>query len=120
MLFLPADAAKPVRIQGAFIEDKDVHYIVRHWHGVAPVPQYADEWLNLPTSGSVSEVDEDGEDPMLEQAKQVVKSQGTASASMLQRRLRIGYNRAARLIEQLEEEGFIGPADGIRGRPVLE
>jgi len=120
MLFLPADAAKPLRIQGAFIEDKDVHYIVRHWHGVAPVPQYADEWLNLPTSGVVSEVDDDGDDPMLEQAKQVVKSQGTASASMLQRRLRIGYNRAARLIEQMEEEGFIGPADGIRGRPVLE
>jgi S-DNA-T family DNA segregation ATPase FtsK/SpoIIIE len=120
MLFLPADAAKPSRIQGAFIEDKDVHYIVRHWHGVAPVPQYAEEWLNLPTSGGVTEEDEDGDDPMLEQAKQVVKSQGTASASMLQRRLRIGYNRAARLIEQLEEEGFIGPADGIRGRPVLE
>ena len=120
MLFLPADAAKPVRIQGAFIEDKDVHYIVDHWHGVAPIPQYAEEWLNLPSSGSVAEAEEGGEDPLLEQAKQVVRGQGTASASMLQRRLRVGYNRAARLIEQMEDEGFIGPADGLRGRPVLE
>ena len=120
MLFLPADAAKPSRIQGAFIEDKDVNYIVKHWHDVSPIPQYAEEWLNLPSGSAVAEFEDGADDPMLEQAKQVVRGQGTASASMLQRRLRIGYNRAARLIEQLEEEGFIGPADGIRGRPVLE
>jgi S-DNA-T family DNA segregation ATPase FtsK/SpoIIIE len=53
------------------------------------------------------------------QALGIVKGQGTASASMLQRRLRIGYNRAARLIEQMEDDGVIGPADGVRGRPVL-
>jgi S-DNA-T family DNA segregation ATPase FtsK/SpoIIIE len=117
MLFLPPDAAKPQRIQGAFIEDKDVHYIVRHWHQVAPVPQYAKEWLELPSSNPGEEGDED--DPLMEQALEVVRQQGTASASMLQRRLRIGYNRAARLIEQMEDEGIIGPADGIKGRPVL-
>jgi S-DNA-T family DNA segregation ATPase FtsK/SpoIIIE len=50
----------------------------------------------------------------------VVREQGVASASMLQRRLRIGYNRAARLIEQMEDDGIIGPADGIKGRPVLD
>ena len=59
------------------------------------------------------------DDPLFEQAISIVRQQGTASASMLQRRLRIGYNRAARLIEQMEDEGIIGPADGIRGRPVL-
>jgi S-DNA-T family DNA segregation ATPase FtsK/SpoIIIE len=53
------------------------------------------------------------------QALDVVRHQGTASASMLQRRLRIGYNRAARLIEQMEQDGVIGPADGVRGRTVL-
>ena len=53
MLFLPPDAAKPVRIQGAYIEDNDVHYIVGHWHGVAPIPQYAEEWLDLPSSSGV-------------------------------------------------------------------
>jgi S-DNA-T family DNA segregation ATPase FtsK/SpoIIIE len=117
MLFLPPDAAKPQRIQGAFIEDKDVHYIVKHWHQVAPVPQYAKEWLELPSSNPGEDGDE--EDPLMEQALEVVRQQGTASASMLQRRLRIGYNRAARLIEQMEDEGIIGPADGIKGRPVL-
>ena len=55
----------------------------------------------------------------MEQALEIVRQQGTASASMLQRRLRIGYNRAARLIEQMEDEGIIGPADGRAGRMVL-
>jgi DNA segregation ATPase FtsK/SpoIIIE, S-DNA-T family len=120
MLFLPPDAAKPQRIQGAFIEDRDVHYIVQHWYRVAPVPRYAAEWLDLPAAGGNGDDDLDGEeDPLFEQALSIVRQQGTASASMLQRRLRVGYNRAARLIERMEGEGIIGPADGIRGRPVL-
>lgn len=121
MLYLPPDAAKPVRIQGAFVEDNDVHYIVGHWHAVTPIPQYAEEWLNLPSSSGV--VSGEGgyeDDPLMEKALAVVREQGVASASMLQRRLRIGYNRAARLIEQMEEDGIIGPADGIKGRPVLD
>ncbi len=117
MLFLPPDAAKPIRIQGAFIEDKDVQYLVHHWHSVAPVPQYPREWLELPSSNAAEHDDED--DPLMEKALEIVREQGTASASMLQRRLRIGYNRAARLIERMEDEGIIGPADGVRGRPVL-
>ncbi len=56
---------------------------------------------------------------MMDQALDVIRRQKTASASMLQRRLRIGYNRAARIIEQMEADGIIGPADGARGRPVL-
>jgi S-DNA-T family DNA segregation ATPase FtsK/SpoIIIE len=120
MLFLPPDAAKPQRIQGAFIEDRDVHFIVQHWYHVAPVPRYAAEWLDLPGAGGSGEDDMDAEeDPLFEQALSIVRQQGTASASMLQRRLRVGYNRAARLIERMEDEGIIGPADGIRGRPVL-
>ena len=120
MLFLPPDAAKPQRIQGAFIEDRDVHFIVQHWYHVAPVPRYAAEWMDLPAAGGNGD-DELGaeEDPLFEQALSIVRQQGTASASMLQRRLRVGYNRAARLIEHMEGEGIIGPADGIRGRPVL-
>jgi S-DNA-T family DNA segregation ATPase FtsK/SpoIIIE len=122
MLYLPPDAAKPVRIQGAYI-DEQVKEIVDHWHAVSPIPQYAPEWLDLPSSDPDQGGDEDGgtgeEDPLMMQALTIVKGQGTASASMLQRRLRIGYNRAARLIEHMEDDGVIGPADGVRGRPVL-
>lgn len=122
MLYLPPDAAKPVRIQGAFVEDNDVHFIVGHWHAVTPIPQYAEEWLNLPSSSGVISGTDGGyeDDPLMEKALAVVREQGVASASMLQRRLRIGYNRAARLIEQMEDDGIIGPADGIKGRPVLD
>jgi S-DNA-T family DNA segregation ATPase FtsK/SpoIIIE len=121
MLYLPGDAAKPVRIQGVFIEE-DVTAIVKHWHAVSPVPQYDEEWLNLPTNEVKAESGsdyDDSEDPMMEQALDVIRRQKTASASMLQRRLRIGYNRAARIIEQMEADGIIGPADGAKGRPVL-
>jgi S-DNA-T family DNA segregation ATPase FtsK/SpoIIIE len=122
MLYLPPDAAKPVRIQGAFVEDNDVHFIVGHWHAVTPIPQYAQEWLDLPSSSGVANGADGGyeDDPLMEKALAVVREQGVASASMLQRRLRIGYNRAARLIEQMEDDGIIGPADGIKGRPVLD
>ena len=124
MLYLPPDEAKPTRIQGAFIDD-DVHSIVDHWHRVSPIPQYAPAWMDLPSSkeakgGSSGDYDDDGEEePYMQQALDIVRAQGTASASMLQRRLRIGYNRAARIIEQMEDDGVIGPADGAKGRPVL-
>ena len=110
-----------MRIQGVFIEE-EVAAIVNHWHTVAPVPQYDEEWLNLPTNEVKAESGgdyDDSEDPMMEQALEVIRRQKTASASMLQRRLRIGYNRAARIIEQMEADGIIGPADGAKGRPVL-
>jgi S-DNA-T family DNA segregation ATPase FtsK/SpoIIIE len=119
MLYLPPDAAKPIRIQGAFI-DEDVKSVVDHWHTVSPIPQYAPEWLDLPSSDPEASAAEGGEDdPLMAQALDIVRQQGTASASMLQRRLRIGYNRAARLIEQMEDDGVIGPSDGLRGRTVL-
>ena len=120
MLFLPPDAPKPVRVQGAFVEDKDVNYVVSHWHKVTPIPQYAQEWINLQSSTALSAgADDPDDEPLMDQAREIVRQQGTASASMLQRRLRIGYNRAARIIEHMEDEGMIGPADGIKGRPVL-
>jgi S-DNA-T family DNA segregation ATPase FtsK/SpoIIIE len=118
MLYLPPDAAKPVRIQGAFIVE-EVKPIVDHWHAVAPVPQYSPEWLDVPSSEPQGEDDGGDGDPMMTQALEIVRNQGSASASMLQRRLRIGYNRAARLIERMEDDGVIGPADGVRGRTVI-
>ena len=116
MLFLPPDEAKPMRVQGSFVDDKDIQYLVRHWRRAAPAHEFDQEWAEIPSTDN--EDDEGGEDPLMEQALRVVKQHGTASASMLQRRLRIGYNRAARLIEQMEDEGIVGPSDGSRGRPV--
>ncbi|HET7034573.1 MAG TPA: DNA translocase FtsK [Thermomicrobiaceae bacterium] len=113
MLFLPPDAAKPQRVQGSYIDDRDLQYVVRHWQRVRPDFDYDPEW-----QVAVEEEGEAGEDPLMEQALKVVRQHGTASASMLQRRLRIGYNRASRLIEQMEDEGIVGPADGSRGRAV--
>ncbi|HEX3724435.1 MAG TPA: DNA translocase FtsK 4TM domain-containing protein, partial [Nitrolancea sp.] len=115
MLFLPPDEAKPQRVQGSFIDDKDIQFLVRHWRKTVPAHEFDQEWADV---RSTDDGEEDGDDPLMDQALRVIKQQGTASASMLQRRLRIGYNRAARLIEQMEEEGVIGPADGSRGRPV--
>lgn len=117
MLYMPPDAAKPVRIQGSYIDDQDLQKIVKHWRMTAPSNAYDPEWAKLPSS--VEADDEDDDDPLLEQALSIVKQQGTASASMLQRRLRIGYNRAARLIERMEDEGIIGPADGSKSRTVI-
>jgi DNA segregation ATPase FtsK/SpoIIIE, S-DNA-T family len=116
MLYLPPDAAKPNRMQGAFIEDKDLLYLVEHWKSLYPDYEYDPEWVELPPADDGS--DGGSDDDLLEKAEAIVKQQGTASASMLQRRLRIGYNRASRLIEQLEANGVVGPADGPRGRKV--
>jgi S-DNA-T family DNA segregation ATPase FtsK/SpoIIIE len=118
MLFMPPDAAKPQRIQGAFVEDKDVQYIVGHWHAVAPVPHYAEEWMSLPSSNA-GESGGDEDDEMMEKALEVARDLGTISASMLQRKLRIGYNRAARLMERMDDEGLVGPSDGAKGRAFL-
>ncbi len=116
MLYLPPDAAKPNRMQGAFIEETDLKYLVDHWKDLYPDYEYDPEWVDLPSADDDS--GGGGQDDLLEKAEAIVKHQGTASASMLQRRLRIGYNRASRLIEQLEANGIVGPADGPRGRKV--
>ena len=115
MLYLAPDAAKPARVQGSFIPDGDLVDIVTFWRKQQPHANFETEWAEFPAG---DQQDEDV-DPLREQAVEIVKRQGSASASMLQRRLRIGYNRAARLIESLEEEGLIGPADGARTRSVF-
>jgi DNA segregation ATPase FtsK/SpoIIIE, S-DNA-T family len=116
MLFMPPDAAKPHRIQGPYIDDRDLQKVVLHWRKMVPEMQFEPEWTSFPEA---KQEEDDSEDALMEQALEIVKQQGTASASMLQRRLRVGYNRAARMIESMEDAGIIGPADGPRGRTVL-
>lgn len=126
MLMLTPAMAKPKRIQGAWVTDEEVIKITDHLRAQSP-PQYNDEVVSQPVQlngkgGVVMDFDSaggDGDDDMYRDAVRVVIDSGKASASLLQRRLRVGYARAARLIENMEEQGIIGPADGARPRDVL-
>lgn len=123
MLFLTADMPKPKRVQGAFISDDEtvkVTDFIREQRD----PNYDDEVVSQPVQigkgGVVADYGaNDADDDMYNEAVRAVVEGGKASTSMLQRRLRIGYGRAARLIETMEEQGIISPADGNRPRDVL-
>lgn len=115
MLFLPAGSSKPVRIQGAFVSDKEVEAIV-DFVVEQQKAQYQEEMI--PTE--VVEVPPHEEtDELYDDAVQLVTEMQTASVSMLQRRFRVGYSRAARIVDQMEMRGIVGPPDGSRPRQVL-
>ncbi|AGU72397.1 DNA translocase FtsK [Streptococcus constellatus subsp. pharyngis] len=120
MLFKPIDENHPVRLQGSFISDEDVEHIVTFVKNQAEA-DYDDNF----DPGEVSENDMDSGseseqgDPLFEEAKALVIETQKASASMLQRRLSVGFNRATRLMEELEAAGVIGPAEGTKPRKVL-
>lgn len=123
MLLLTPDLNKPRRIQGAFVDDPEVVKIGDHLRMQRP-PQYDPDIIAQPVQlsgkgGVVMDYDSGGDDDMYKDAVRCVIESGKASASLLQRRLRVGYARAARLIETMEEQGIIGPADGARPRDVL-
>jgi DNA segregation ATPase FtsK/SpoIIIE, S-DNA-T family len=120
MLYLAPDQAKPTRIQGAFISDKDTNSLVSFLKNQGVEPQYTDEVTSMPKPGSTTIAGVDGElDEHFKDAVAVVCQYDRASASLLQRRLSIGYARAARIIDQLEKVGVVGPADGSKPREVL-
>lgn len=124
MLLLTADMPKPKRIQGAFIDDHETNKVTDFIRMQRP-PQYDEEIISQPVQlngkgGIVADYGgQDADDDMWKDAIQVVVEAGKASTSLLQRRLRIGYGRAARMIETMEEQGIVGPADGSRPREVL-
>jgi len=116
MLFLPFDASKPTRIQGAYVSERDILNLV-DWVKQHGQPEYCAEVLAVDKKGAMAE-DEQIDDNLFQKALEFVLSTNYASASMLQRRLRIGYNRAARLIDIMEERGYVGPSEGNRPREV--
>jgi S-DNA-T family DNA segregation ATPase FtsK/SpoIIIE len=122
MLLLTASMPKPQRIQGAFIDESETGKVTDFIREQRP-PQYDHEVVSQPVQlngrgGIVADVEvEDG--PEFKRAVEVVIEAGKASTSLLQRRLRIGYGKAARIMESMEEQGIIGPADGSRPREVL-
>ncbi|SFG48773.1 DNA translocase FtsK [Desulfotomaculum arcticum] len=115
MLFYPVGATKPIRVQGAYLSDREVELLVQHWKKQAG-PKY-DEGLDH----QVKQISEpaDAEDDLLAQAVKIFLETGHASISLLQRRLHIGYARAARLIDIMEKKGYVGGYEGSRPRAVL-
>ncbi len=116
MLFYPVGAPKPMRVQGAFLSDNEVESVVEFLKEQAN-PVYNEEVLQQPDS-STGETNEDWDD-LLPQAAQIFIENGTASISMLQRRLHIGYARAARLVDIMERRGIVGGYEGSKPRQVL-
>ncbi|MDD2484911.1 MAG: DNA translocase FtsK, partial [Eubacteriales bacterium] len=118
MLFNPLGMAKPTRVQGAFISDSEVHRVIDFLKNQGESPEYATDVINSIEKTYESAGEEDVDELLQEAIETVVRAE-QASVSMLQRRFRIGYNRAARLVDMMEARGIIGPSDGSRPRKVL-
>ena len=122
MLFQTPSLSKPRRIQGVFVSDDEVNAVVNHIK-LERAPEYNDDitsqQVTLGGKGTMIAQGSDADDPMFEDAVKVIIESGKGSASLIQRRLRVGYSRAARLIETMEDQGIVGPQDGSRPRDVL-
>lgn len=118
MLFYPVDANKPVRIQGAFISEKEVERVVTFIKEQTEQPNYEDEIIDHIDQNKI-DTTTDNIDELFNDALKIVIENKQASISMLQRKLRIGYNRAARLIDEMEAKGLVGPHEGSKPRQVL-
>ena len=120
MLFIPPGINQPVRLHGAFVDDEEIGKITAFLKSQGK-PAYREEILLAgdDDEDAGGEDDDESGDELFEQGVELVKRSGHASASFLQRHLKIGYNRAARMIENMESRGIVGPADGARPREVL-
>lgn len=128
MLFNPVGSSKPTRVQGCFISDAEVERVVNHIKSQAQTTYNEETMHEIEAKAAAAEnakkktVDEDDEsdwDPMLNDAIEVVVNAGGASTTMLQKKLKLGYARASRVMDQLEEKGIVGPSEGAKPRAVL-
>jgi len=122
MLYLPAGSARLHRVHGPLVTESEIVHVCDFWRSQGK-PELREEFLKFPKEGDPAKRDEDDalevDDELYEEAVRIVMEQGKASTSTLQRRLRIGYGRAARLLDMMEAEGLIGPPDGSKPREVL-
>jgi S-DNA-T family DNA segregation ATPase FtsK/SpoIIIE len=122
MLFLPPGSSRLTRVHGAFVTEAEINQVVEFWKAQAR-PEYDQTFLQAPPTededGEAAEFD-GGDDPAYQDAVRVVLEMGKASTSTLQRRLRLGYGRAARILDMMQHEGIIGPPDGSKPREVLK
>ncbi len=122
MLYIPPDQAKPTRIQGAYISEREVKKLVDYLKAKSPAVEYTKEVTTQKVSlkkGGGMPITTDGKDPLFEEAVRIVCQYDRASASLLQRRLSIGYARAARILDQLEEQEIVSHGEGSKPRDVL-
>jgi S-DNA-T family DNA segregation ATPase FtsK/SpoIIIE len=117
MLFLPPGSSHLIRAQGAFIRDEDINAVIKSCQEQSPTNYIISSFNAIPALENDFQ-DEPG-DTLYEQAKDTVLSTGNASTTFLQRKLKIGYARAASLIDQMESRGIVGPADGAKPRKIL-
>ncbi len=119
LLYISPELSKPKRLQGAYVTDQEIERVLSYWKSKGQ-PDYVEDITEKIVDRTLSGNFEDmGDDELLGQAKEIVINAGKASASFLQRRLRIGYARAARLLDILEEQGVIGPGEGAKPREIL-
>ena len=123
MLYLSPTQPFPIRIQGAYLSKEEVDLIADHWKKIAE-PNYIDLTEAIKEYEDTDSDDDspfsgESKDPLFDQALEIVYQMGKASASYLQRRLNIGYNRAARIVEEMEEMGIVGPQRGAKPRELI-
>ena len=123
MLFLPPGSSRLVRVHGAFVTENEINRVVDFWKAQA-IPEYDQSYLQAPPAEDDADAEGEGtdgeQDPMYEDAVRIVLEMGKASTSILQRRLKLGYGRAARILDMMQRDGVIGPPDGPRPREVLK
>jgi S-DNA-T family DNA segregation ATPase FtsK/SpoIIIE len=121
MLYQPSDLPRPMRLQGVFVSDVEIGRVVDHWKAQIEDPHYEMAIIDTGDEGvaSVDDLADEDADRLLHEAVDVIREYDRASASLLQRRLKVGYARAARMIDQLEARGYIGAFDGSNARQVL-
>jgi len=120
MLFSPVGVSKPIRAQGAFVTEKEIKNIVSYLREHGQSPEYEQEVLEFKNNKNLFiETEEEEEDELFNEAISIINNNKQASISILQRKLRIGYTRAARLIDLMEKRGIVGPYDGRNPRKIL-
>ena len=120
MLYLPPASSRMQRLHGPLVTEEEIEAVVHCWKEQGE-PRYEDQFLTPPAEESEGgDEDDEPDDPAYEDAVRIVLEMGKASTSILQRRLRLGYGRAARILDAMEREGIIGPPDGSRPREVLK
>jgi S-DNA-T family DNA segregation ATPase FtsK/SpoIIIE len=121
MLYVPPDQARPTRIQGAFVSDAEINRLINFLKN-KQAPSYTEEVTEMPVQIETRQAGGEGggaRDPLFKQAVEIVCQNNKASSSLLQRKLSIGYSRAAKILDQMQEAGIVGPPDGSKAREVI-